>query len=315
VIFVPEADFSADNLTPGIGETVNFTDLSTNNPTSWAWTFTPSTITYVGGTTSSSQNPEVQFDAGGNYTIELTATNISGSDTETKIDYIYASIPYIDLEITVFLEGPFNISDMNSDLITYLPLNQPYNIDPWFYPGTENVAAIPGLEIVDWILVELRNATSASQAVSATIFDRQAAFLRSDGVIVDLNGNPVLHFESSVADSLYVVIHQRNHLSIMTAFGLEENGGIYAFDFTQAVEQAYGSAAQKLIGTGIWGMYSGDGNRDGQVETMDKSPLWDNEAGSNGYLYSDYNLDSESDNIDKNTYWVPNIGEGSQVPN
>ncbi len=87
----PLADFSADNTTPTIVETVNFTDLSTNTPTTWAWTFTPNTITYMEATTASSQHPKVRFDALGYYTVELTASNADGSDTETKTDYIQAT--------------------------------------------------------------------------------------------------------------------------------------------------------------------------------------------------------------------------------
>ena len=87
----PVADFSADNTTPNVGQTVTFTDLSTNSPTSWSWTFTPSTVTYVGGTSSTSQNPQVTFDAAGSYTVALTATNSYGSDTQTKTNYITAS--------------------------------------------------------------------------------------------------------------------------------------------------------------------------------------------------------------------------------
>ena len=83
------ADFSADNTTPTTGQTVNFTDLSTNTPTSWAWSFSPNTVTYVGGTNASSQNPQVpKFNAGGLYTVELTATKGNGIDTEIKTDYI-----------------------------------------------------------------------------------------------------------------------------------------------------------------------------------------------------------------------------------
>ena len=86
----PVADFEADNLVPLVGETVVFTDLTTNDPTSWSWSFTPSTITYVEGTDENSQNPQVVFDEAGAYTVELTATNDDGSDTETKENYINA---------------------------------------------------------------------------------------------------------------------------------------------------------------------------------------------------------------------------------
>lgn len=85
----PVTDFVADITTVIQGGSVNFTDLSTNFPTSWSWSFTPSTgITYLGGTTSSSQNPTVQFANTGTYTVTLTATNGVGSDTETKTSYI-----------------------------------------------------------------------------------------------------------------------------------------------------------------------------------------------------------------------------------
>jgi PKD repeat protein len=85
---VPVADFVADNTTPCIGATVNFTDLSTNTPTSWAWSFSPTTVTYTGGTTAASQNPKVQFNAVGPYTVTLVATNGSGNDSEIKTAYI-----------------------------------------------------------------------------------------------------------------------------------------------------------------------------------------------------------------------------------
>ncbi|NQT77088.1 MAG: T9SS type A sorting domain-containing protein [Bacteroidetes bacterium] len=87
---VPLVDFVADNLTPGTTDTVAFTDLSTGSPIFWSWTFTPSTITYLNGTSFSSQNPDVRFDAQGFYTVELIATNSIGPGTETKIDYINA---------------------------------------------------------------------------------------------------------------------------------------------------------------------------------------------------------------------------------
>jgi PKD repeat protein len=82
------AGFSATPLNPIVDQTVTFSDLSTNLPTSWAWSFSPSTVTYVGGTSSASQNPQVQFSAVGAYTVTLTATNAHGPDSEIKTNYI-----------------------------------------------------------------------------------------------------------------------------------------------------------------------------------------------------------------------------------
>jgi PKD repeat protein len=45
-------------------------------------------VVYMGGTNASSQNPQVQFNTIGAYTVALTATNLNGSNTMTKTNYI-----------------------------------------------------------------------------------------------------------------------------------------------------------------------------------------------------------------------------------
>lgn len=87
----PVTDFSAGNTSPSIAETVVFTDLSTGTPTSWLWSFDPSTVTFMDGTSASSQNPHVRFDAINTYTVSLHAENEHGYDTETKTGYINAT--------------------------------------------------------------------------------------------------------------------------------------------------------------------------------------------------------------------------------
>jgi len=79
----PVADFSGSPTTLCEGNTVSFTDLSTNTPTSWSWTF-------AGGTPSSStaQNPTITYNTAGTYQVQLTATNAFGNDVETKVGYI-----------------------------------------------------------------------------------------------------------------------------------------------------------------------------------------------------------------------------------
>ncbi|MFL5762959.1 MAG: PKD domain-containing protein [Bacteroidia bacterium] len=79
----PVAAFSGTPTTVCAGGTVNFTDLSTNSPTSWSWTF-------PGGTPSSStsQNPSVVYSTPGTYNVTLMATNGAGSNSVTQTGYI-----------------------------------------------------------------------------------------------------------------------------------------------------------------------------------------------------------------------------------
>lgn len=84
----PVVNFTASATQTCIGNPVTFTDNTTQTPTSWAWSFTPPTVTYVSGTNANSQNPVVQFNSGGTYSVKLIATNASGSDSLTKTAYI-----------------------------------------------------------------------------------------------------------------------------------------------------------------------------------------------------------------------------------
>lgn len=84
----PAAAFVASNLSPALSEVITLTDLSAFTPTSWTWTISPSTYIFLNGTDETSQNPEVQFTELGLYTITLNVTNVWGSDTESKTDYL-----------------------------------------------------------------------------------------------------------------------------------------------------------------------------------------------------------------------------------
>lgn len=86
----PVANFSGSPTSVNIGDTVAFTDLSTNSPTSWSWAF-------AGGTpaTSTVQNPSVVYNTAGTYNVDLTATNSAGSDLESKPNYITVVNPYL----------------------------------------------------------------------------------------------------------------------------------------------------------------------------------------------------------------------------
>ncbi len=80
----PVADFTGNPTSGAAPLTVDFTDASTNSPTSWSWDFGDDG-------NSTAQNPSHEYTSAGDYTVSLTATNAGGSDTETKTDYISVS--------------------------------------------------------------------------------------------------------------------------------------------------------------------------------------------------------------------------------
>lgn len=77
----PTPIFSASDTSICIGQAINFTDLSTGSPTSWTWTFPSGTP--AGASTQNVTG--VTWAAAGTYTVQLTATNASGSNTASLV--------------------------------------------------------------------------------------------------------------------------------------------------------------------------------------------------------------------------------------
>lgn len=119
----PVADFSGSPTSGEYPLTVNFTDLSSGSPTSWAWDFGD------GVGTSTAQNPSYIYDAAGTYTVSLTASSAYGSDTETKTGYITVTEPGLssfayaqsDIPVSGDVSGTFantSSSDNSYEVIT-----------------------------------------------------------------------------------------------------------------------------------------------------------------------------------------------------
>jgi hypothetical protein len=239
----------------------------------------------------------------------------NGGGTAPDIGADEFSSPYFGLNLKVFLQGAFSGTAMTNTLQTssLIPLSKPYNQAPWNYSGTESVAGLPSAGNTDWVLVELRDAATASGATASTVIARQAAFQMSNGNIRSLDGTSNQQFDNlTIQHSLFAVIYHRNHLAIMSALPLSESGGIYSWDFRTGAGQAYNNG-QKNIASGVWGMFAGDANADGLIEEADKIK-WEGQAGTSGYLSGDIDMNGQVDNKDKNDFWLPNFGEGTQVP-
>ncbi|MFC2140882.1 PKD domain-containing protein [Acidobacteriota bacterium] len=129
----PVADFIADNTTIMVTESVQFTDQSTNYPTSWDWTF-------AGGTpaTSTEKNPLVTYNTPGVYDVTLTVSNAAGTDTITKVDYI--TVTALQPPIADFSASSTDIAAGDSVTFTDQSLNNPTSWDWTFNGGTPSAS-------------------------------------------------------------------------------------------------------------------------------------------------------------------------------
>lgn len=220
----------------------------------------------------------------------------------------------IDLDLLVFLEGPYESGQMNTDLndANLIPEDQPYNTLPWNHNEGEQADPIPA-NAVDWVLIEIHDATDVGSITGSTWVERQAAFVLNDGSVAATDGTPVLQFESSISEGLFVAIWHRNHLGILSAEALTELGGIYSYDFSTGSDKVHGGTlGYKQVGA-HWVMPGGNSDQDNNIDNDDKT-LWASETGTFGYMISDFNLDTQVNNPDKNDVWVENTTLESQVP-
>jgi len=96
----PVTDFTSDEIIIPVGETIDFTDLTSGLPSHWNWTFT-------GGTpnTATNQNPEnILYDTEGTFSVKLVSSNDMGIDSIIKETYITASttvLPEVDFTFSI----------------------------------------------------------------------------------------------------------------------------------------------------------------------------------------------------------------------
>ena len=195
----------------------------------------------------------------------------------------------VGVSAKVILEAPYNstTSEMRIALNPYIPNNSPFVEDPRI------ASAIP-TDAVDWVLIQIRKLATGS-----TIGSR-AAFINIDGYLIEDDGSQAIGIKAK-PDDYHIVIKHRNHISVMTK---EVQAGLTwgivpeVYDFTDDINQYYGTDGAKEIESGIWGMWCGDTNSDTRINDADKV-LINNIAVYEGYHDADLNFDGSVTNADK----------------
>ncbi|MBK9513264.1 MAG: trypsin-like peptidase domain-containing protein [Flavobacteriales bacterium] len=203
----------------------------------------------------------------------------------------------------VFLGGAYGTGPLMSDALRVgglVPLLEPYSGLGFTHVGgggeqtTAPLLAQTGTNaIVDWVLVELRNASSPYALVAT-----RAALLQADGDVVDAGGVPYLTF-SQPAGNYRVAVRHRNHLGAMSSsVGL--SAAVTTVDLTSPATATYGTNAQRAVGP-VNVLWSGNVLRDGRLSYSgsgnDRDPILSRIGGAvptattTGYLSEDVNMD------------------------
>jgi hypothetical protein len=145
------------------------------------------------------------------------------------------------LQAKVLLQGAYdaNTGLMHDSLRSILPLQEPYTAAPYLRPSilcpngettNSSVLSVTGANaIVDWVYIELRNASNSS-----TVIATRRALVQRDGDIVNAEDgvSPVV-FPNVAASNYFVTIKHRNHLGVMSAQPVAFNNcaaaGVYDF--------------------------------------------------------------------------------------
>ncbi len=248
---------------------------------------------------------------------ELDAAGNICWDKQYCNEYFIEPCPVIIVKAKLFLEAAYDAE--TGEMTTYLhqnnllPLEHPFSRAPWLYSepiAVNSYTDIPS-NAVDWVLVELRNATDY-HIIEAI----KPAFLLSNGCVVDVDEpNDGISFTNLTNNTdYYVLVRSRNHLATMSATPINVAvGSPVEYDFTTGVNQAFGPDQQMELATGVAAQFAGDFDSNGVVTVLDYNLYLNEGAGVNIYSDGDLNMDGNLTIQDFNNYFPNASVQGINV--
>lgn len=219
-------------------------------------------------------------------TLLVDLTNATGSLAQVKLTWECSGGQafYIDqvdvfeairVKAKVFLDGPYDPGPhtMKDDLRTLLSPSDPYDAGPFALTGNwthawHNMHINPVLlnttdnnnALVDWVVLELRDASNASTLLAA-----RPCLVQRDGDLVDIDGQEGVWFDVP-ATNYYVSVRHRNHLGTRTATAVAISNSMSAVDFTLTSTSTFGTNARNTAADGKATLWCGDARSDRNVK-------------------------------------------------
>ncbi len=213
--------------------------------------------------------------------------------------------PELDLRVRALLEGAYDAGAglMRDDLRLQglVPQSEPYTAIGYAHVGgggetmASGVLSVTGPNaIVDWVVLELRDATTPS-LVKAT----RSALLQRDGDIVGTDGVSSVKFSLAVSE-YHIAVRHRNHLGVMTADPVRVSVALRSYDLTDGSYPLFGvDPAKNSAGLNL--LWSGNAQPDASLRytgsSNDRDPILVRVGSTSpnnaapGYWIEDSNLD------------------------
>ncbi|MBD3385510.1 hypothetical protein GF407_11365 [candidate division KSB1 bacterium] len=193
--------------------------------------------------------------------LSAVTTDVWGTPRPSATSYDIGAVEYCqsvcELEVKLFLEGPWRGEVMSDELRSKLPLDSP------FTRNLRQASQIP-LEAVDWVLLEIR--TSNGQVVVADT----SVFINRYGQLITDYGRPRIGIPGLPEGTYHVLCRTRNHLPIMSRMPISF---IYnapaSVDWTTNPLSVYDPSCCVKKNSDPWLVRVGDINQDHQITTLD----------------------------------------------
>ncbi|HNB82627.1 MAG TPA: hypothetical protein PLP14_11035, partial [Chitinophagaceae bacterium] len=254
-------------------------------------------------------------------TYSYTTLNTSSGCTETHLLNL-TIVPGVKVQCRALLAGPYMGSGLMHDSLRVtglIPLTEPYSSNPFNRPALPNAMVVPNFEtasaalflnsgndaIVDWVMLELRQASNPSLIVA----NKRALIQRDGDIVSHVDGQSPVFFPSIAPGMYYLSIKHRNHVGVMT-----QNTRLFDpcmtqwIDFSNPLEPVYvqnGISNPPRKSAGAWMLlWSGDANFNKNVKynglLNDKDAILNNLGGvgninltTYGYRPEDLNMDGK----------------------
>ncbi len=231
---------------------------------------------------------------------EACATSSNGDSACATSTTLVEENKTASVQLKAFLQGAYLDNQIMSNVLNtnnLLPNNHPYLAAPWQSTATVNTvnfATFPN-NIVDYVLVEARNATDNSQ-----ILDSKIAYILQDGTVTDFEKNSEsVTFNNIENGEYYLALRHRNHLDIMSSQSVILPD---FYDFTIAENVLSQTVVE--VDNGVFALYAGDINGDGIINVADYNQYTEALDNTSIQVYhkSDCNLDGDLTISDFNHY-------------